>query len=336
MKTKHEIQIIWDLTSSYKDIKPWRFFYTLIHCALLGWGGFALSLYTDGPVFYISYIIGLIFIYKGTLMIHEVAHFQKKVRGLRLTYNLLFGFFNKYPAYLYDTHAFHHGKHTFSTYKDPEYQYVKPDTIVTILGPIFVSLFLPIFQILRFIILPPFMVLMPYKLKNKIYKHFSTLVFDVKYKRMAKNKSDINQMLRNDLATSFFNLIFIGAIFLGFLPMKTFILWYGMIVFASLLNMYRAKYNHIYNNKSRHAQSWENHLLDCFTIDKGIITEIFSPVGLRYHALHHVMQEIPFYNLKKAHEHLLRNLPKEHIYRQTIVPNLLAAIRKRAQIMKSI
>lgn len=331
-KTKHDIQIIWELTRDYKNIVAWRFFATLIHCALLGWGGFLISIYFNGIIALLAYVIGLIFIYKGTLMIHEVAHFQKKVKGLRLTYNLLFGFFNKYPAYLYDTHPFHHGKQTFSTYKDPEYQYVRPDTFLTIIGPIFVSLFLPIFQILRFVILPPLLLIAPYSLKKKVYTHFSTLVFDVKYKRIPKNKTDINQMLRNDLATSFSNWIFIYLIYLGQIPSKALALWYGMIVFASMLNMYRAKYNHVYNNKERTALSWEAHLLDCLTIDKGIITEIISPVGLRYHALHHVMQEIPFYNLKRAHEYLLLKLPADHIYRQTVVANFWMAIKKRNEL----
>ncbi|EQC43811.1 fatty acid desaturase [Bacteriovorax sp. Seq25_V] len=329
MKVYHDVQVIWDLTSEFKKVNPLRFYFTLIHCALIGWGCFLIAGYTDGYLMWINYLISLVFIYKGTLMIHEVAHFQRKVKGLRTTYNILFGFMNNYPAYLYDTHAFHHGRNTFSTKKDPEYQYVKPDNFLTIIAPIFASVFLPFFQIIRFTIIPIVYLFTGKKFRKYIYTNFSTLVFDLKYQRPLKNDKDLNQMVRNDLMCSLTTIIGLALILTGLLPMKLIPMWFGMVFTASLLNMYRAKFNHVYNNKERASLSWEDHLLDCITVDRGIFTEIWSPVGLRYHTLHHVMQEIPFHNLKKAHEHLMANLPADHIYRQTVVPNFMGAIKRR-------
>ncbi len=329
MKVYHDVQIIWDLTNEYKKVSALRFYFTLIHCAILGWGGFLLAAFTSGPLMWVSYLISLVFIYKGTLMIHEVSHFQRKVKGLRTTYNLLFGFMNNYPAYLYDTHAFHHGRNTFSTKKDPEYQYVRPDNFLTLIAPIFASVFLPFFQILRFTLIPIIYVFTGKKFREYIFTHFSTLVFDLKYKRQIKSSNDIRQMVRNDLMCSLTTLSVIYLVYVELIPFKLIPMWFGMVFTASLLNMYRAKFNHVYNNKNRGPLSWEDHLLDCITVDKGIFTEIWSPVGLRYHTLHHVMQEIPFHNLKKAHQHLMRNLPNDHIYRQTVVPNFIGALKRR-------
>ena len=38
-------------------------------------------------------------------------------------------------------------------------------------------------------------------------------------------------------------------------------------------------------------------------------TELWAPVGLRYHALHHYFPGIPYHNLKAAYSRLVRTLP---------------------------
>ena len=42
---------------------------------------------------------------------------------------------------------------------------------------------------------------------------------------------------------------------------------------------------------------------------------MWAPVGLRYHALHHLFPTLPYHNLKAAHEYLLVHLPPESPYR---------------------
>jgi fatty acid desaturase len=44
------------------------------------------------------------------------------------------------------------------------------------------------------------------------------------------------------------------------------------------------------------------------------LTLLLFPVGLRYHALHHLLPALPYHNLGKAHQRLLAQLPADSPY----------------------
>jgi fatty acid desaturase len=74
--------------------------------------------------------------------------------------------------------------------------------------------------------------------------------------------------------------------------------------------------------------SHQDQLLDSTNITGvPVFTEILCPVGLRYHALHHLFPRIPYHNLKEAHQRLLDQLPVDSPYRETVYPTWCAAMR---------
>ena len=46
----------------------------------------------------------------------------------------------------------------------------------------------------------------------------------------------------------------------------------------------------------------------------GLIAEIWAPVGLRYHALHHLMPSMPYHALPEAHRRLKAELGENSTY----------------------
>ena len=46
----------------------------------------------------------------------------------------------------------------------------------------------------------------------------------------------------------------------------------------------------------------------------GVLAEIWAPVGLRYHALHHLMPSIPYHSLPEAHRRLNAELGDASTY----------------------
>ena len=45
------------------------------------------------------------------------------------------------------------------------------------------------------------------------------------------------------------------------------------------------------------------------------LTVLLFPVGLRYHALHHLFPALPYHRLGTAHRRLMQNLPADSPYR---------------------
>ena len=58
------------------------------------------------------------------------------------------------------------------------------------------------------------------------------------------------------------------------------------------------------------------------------IASLWAPVGLRFHALHHLFPSLPYHNLAKAHRLLMAKLPADSPYRLTESPSLTASIRQ--------
>ena len=55
---------------------------------------------------------------------------------------------------------------------------------------------------------------------------------------------------------------------------------------------------------------------------------LWAPVGLRYHATHHLFMLMPYHQLGRAHRLLMRELPTDSPYRETECPTLWSALSR--------
>ena len=58
------------------------------------------------------------------------------------------------------------------------------------------------------------------------------------------------------------------------------------------------------------------------------LTAPMFPVGLRFHATHHLFPSLPYHALGKAHRRLMQQLPPDSPYRQTDYPSFWSAARE--------
>jgi fatty acid desaturase len=94
--------------------------------------------------------------------------------------------------------------------------------------------------------------------------------------------------------------------------------FYVLAMFVLGLNYNRNLVAHHYRNRGE-EMSHQQQLEDSVNITGGgLLTELFFPLGLRYHALHHLFPSIPYHNLAWAHERLVRQLPEDSLYHTTI------------------
>src|SRR5690606_28017846 len=58
------------------------------------------------------------------------------------------------------------------------------------------------------------------------------------------------------------------------------------------------------------------------------LTVVMFPVGLRYHALHHLFPFLPYHNLGKAHRRLMEQLPADSPYREVNCDSYFTAVAR--------
>ncbi|POB13358.1 fatty acid desaturase [Halobacteriovorax sp. DA5] len=310
---RDDIHLMKEILKNHHALKKGRIWFDLLSNALIGWSAF---FYTCFHFNIFTFILAIFFIYRGTILVHEVSHIAKKVKGYRTAFNILFGWPNAYPVYLGDAHLFHHGKKTYGTERDPEYKYISEFRFLTLTRPFLASVALPIIQVIRFGILPLTYIFLNTEQKKWVYQNISTLAFSMDYKRPIRNeKKDIARMVRNDLMCVLYKVAIGLLIFLEVLPLQTIWIWFSIVVISSTLNMYRALFNHLYANESLVPMTWEEHLLDTVTIESGLSSFFIFVNGLNYHAIHHLFPELPYTNLAAAHKELMEKLPADHIYK---------------------
>ena len=88
----------------------------------------------------------------------------------------------------------------------------------------------------------------------------------------------------------------------------------GVVSLTAVLNQLRTLVAHLWENGGE-AMSVTAQFLDTVNVPPpGMIAEVWAPVGLRYHALHHLLPGVPYHNLAEAHRRLCRELEAESVY----------------------
>jgi fatty acid desaturase len=114
----------------------------------------------------------------------------------------------------------------------------------------------------------------------------------------------------------------------GDAPWRRLPLVYLMASFIMGINLVRTFVSHRWHS-SGEAMSHQDQILDTNTIvGDWFFTELLCPLGMRYHALHHLFPALPYHNLGIAHRRLMRELPADAAYRQTVYSGFWSARRK--------
>ena len=87
-----------------------------------------------------------------------------------------------------------------------------------------------------------------------------------------------------------------------------------------MLNQLRTLVAHLWENEGE-AMTVTAQYLDSVNVPPpGPIAELWAPVGLRYHALHHLMPSMPYHSLPEAHRRLRAQLGADSTYHGPTIP----------------
>jgi len=268
--------------------------------------------------------------FRAASFIHEVVHLpERKFRGFRFAWNLLCGIPFLMPSFTYKTHLEHHRRKFFGTEHDGEYlplSRMPPWMLVAYLSQ---PLWVPPLAVLRFLVLTPLTWISP-AFGRWIHQRASSMVMDPRYLRPLPTPQEM-RTIRLQEVLCFLWLLAIAVVppvFLDRWPIPFIIHGYLTAVVLLTCNCLRTMAAHRFWGEGQEV-TFVDQMLDSVNIDSNRPLElILNPVGLRFHALHHMFPSLPYHNLATAHRRLMEKLPADSLYRQTNEPSIAAAIAK--------
>jgi fatty acid desaturase len=102
----------------------------------------------------------------------------------------------------------------------------------------------------------------------------------------------------------------------------------------TFLNQLRTAVAHRWDNDGEVMAPLDQFLDSVNVPPPALLPFLWAPVGLRYHALHHLMPRLPYHNLGTAHARLVEALPADHDYRRAEERELAPAMRKLVNRMR--
>jgi fatty acid desaturase len=298
----------------------------------LGWGAFILAL--RSPPFsawqLVFCLAATLALYRAVIFTHELAHLRKSTfRLFRLVWNMTCGFPLMVPSFMYGgVHNDHHKRNVYGTRKDGEYlpfAVTPPYRIVLYLLQVFV---LPLLLAGRFILLTPLSYLHG-SLRRLVWASASSLTIDFDYRRPEPSSRDEQTWRWQEFATFLYGATAVALVITGVWPWRVLLLWYLVSVLMFLLNSLRTLGAHSYRNPGNRVMEFTEQYLDSVNIPGNpVFTTLWAPVGLRYHATHHLFPALPYHALGAAHRRLVRELPDNTLYLQTLRSSLWDALRR--------
>jgi fatty acid desaturase len=308
------------------EANPFIYWADFLFNAGLGWGAFYFAV--ESANFSLDQILFLVLsifcLYRAVIFIHELTHLKKdSFPVFRIVWNLLCGFPFLVPSFTYmGVHIDHHKQKMYGTKDDGEYL---PFVLIgrfRIITFFLTMLVVPFVFTLRFLLTPISYLIPP--LRQLLWEYLSSLSIDPEWKRPAPQERDGKWWRLQEFVTFLYIVAFAFLLFKGIVPLKALVLWYLVSTLILLTNgMRTVGATHCYRNPADHILEFSEQFLDSVTVPGNpVTTTLWAPVGLRYHAVHHLFPGMPYHNLGEAHRRLMKELPANSVYHLTLRKSL--------------
>jgi fatty acid desaturase len=274
-------------------------------------------------------LISVLALYRAAAFIHEIVHQRRRpaFREFRIVWNLLVGMPLLVPSFLYENHLEHHGRHDYGTRSDGEYVPFARRPPSAILWFLLATPVVPLLTISRFGILAPLSWPWP-RLRGAVYRRASSLRIDIDYTwHEPGTPAQRRRWIVQESACFALVWAVAGLVGAGVVPVERVGQWYLTVLGIVLLNSFRLLGAHRYESDEA-EMTFAEQLQDSVNYPRRrLLAELWAPVGLRLHALHHLFPALPYHALDQAHARLMRQLPEGSPYRMTGSPGLRASLQ---------
>jgi fatty acid desaturase len=284
-----------------------------------------LALPMTSAVSWFAFVSGGVLLYRASMFIHELVHLPaSQMKWFRRTWNFFAGVPMMVPSFSYTSHLHHHSSRHYGTEEDGEYLPLAHGSLKDILIFLTQVVSQPVLVFLRYAIGTPVSFLHP-ALRKWTLTHASSLVINFQYQKDLKPHGQSSSDTFWELFTCFRAWVMLALVLCGVMPFVRLPKIFMLAVFALTLNHIRTLAAHRYTSDGE-TISHLDQFLDSTNVTGNWLTELLCPLGLRYHALHHLFPRIPYHNLGIAHRRLTEQLPADSVYHEATYPSISSAI----------
>jgi fatty acid desaturase len=318
--------------------RPAIYWTDLLATALVAYAGFALAVLGPSlPLRAAAFVVSGLAFYRGVSFLHEITHLRAQdVPGFKAGYNALIGVPFLVPSLMYEgVHNLHHAKTRYGTVQDPEYLPLAHGGLTQVAVFVLVSALAPLGLLIRFAVLTPLMAVVP-PLRRVVVERFSALAINPVFRRDMPTGAQKRLWIWLEALCGTWAVTLVTLTILGVISPTVF--WTGLALGSAvaLVNQIRTLVAHHWENEGEAMTPTEQFLDTVNVPPPATLPMLWAPVGLRYHALHHLLPRLPYHNLGRAHARLMERLPESARYREgnsrgfwEVTSRLLAAIRGR-------
>ncbi|GAA4761162.1 fatty acid desaturase [Stakelama sediminis] len=299
--------------------RPEIYWPDMIASATVGYAGLVGAILLPTGWAILSAVIAVLALYRAELFIHELTHMKHSTMpGFRMGWNLLVGIPLLVPSFMYEgVHNLHHARTRYGTVQDPEYlplSHMKPGSTV---GFILISALAPLGLLIRFGILAPLSLVFP-KLRAHVVAAYSGLAVNPKFRRRAP-EGDLRRIWHwQEAAASIWAIALLTMVATGVMPLRVFAILLAVSAGVAVINQVRTLAAHLWENEwdeDGEPMSVTAQYLDSVNVPPpSLLPFLWAPVGLRYHALHHLLPSVPYHSLGEAHRRLMAALEPDSAY----------------------